>query len=566
VTVVDGPRTDVSDITTTVYNASRLPTQITGPAAPEASVTRIDYDDDDKVRATASKVGTQWLVSCTLWSKSGQETAAFGPKLVASDTDCSFGSDAAVARENTSYDAADRAVFTSAPNGADARTVRSNLLPDGPVASVVEAEGTPVARTTGSWSYSDNGLPLTLTDARGNRTAYEYDGFDRLFRIRHPSLTDGAVPSATDYAEYLYDKAGNIVSERRRDGQLLQFAYDNVGSLKLKDVPEADRDVSYAYDLMGRLTSATLPAPNAPLSVSYSYDRIGRVLSAVSGQSLTYSHEPAGAWSAMTYPGGLAVTTCYDAAGRVARIKEAANCTNDSGLLARYAYDAASRRTQVVLGNGTTTTFAYDPQSRLASLSHDLAGTASDVAWNQSYNRVGQVTSGSRSNDSYAWTGHYNVTRTYTTNTLDQYTTTTGRGLGWDGRGNLARSGPNAYAHDSENRLITARGVALTHDALGRLVRMGNATGPHALYDGNDLVVEFDAAGAPLRRHVHGPGVQEPIVTYEAGTKNWLYADLQGSIVAKADTSGVATDLQGYGPFGEPDPVWQHAQSLFKSP
>jgi RHS repeat-associated protein len=52
---------------------------------------------------------------------------------------------------------------------------------------------------------------------------------------------------------------------------------------------------------------------------------------------------------------------------------------------------------------------------------------------------------------------------------------------------------------------------------------------------------------------VHGPGVQEPIVTYEAGTKNWLYADLQGSIVAKADTSGAATDTQGYGPFGEPD-------------
>jgi YD repeat-containing protein len=154
--------------------------------------------------------------------------------------------------------------------------------------------------------------------------AYEYDGFDRLFRVRHPGLANGAVPSATDYSEYLYDKAGNIVSERRRDGQVLQFAYDNVGSLRLKDVPEASRDVTYAYDLAGRLTSATLPTPNASLSVTFTYDRIGRVLSSVSGQSLAYSYEPAGAWTTMVYPGGLSVTTCFDAAGRVSRIKEAA--------------------------------------------------------------------------------------------------------------------------------------------------------------------------------------------------------------------------------------------------
>jgi hypothetical protein len=78
--------------------------------------------------------------------------------------------------------------------------------------------------------------------------------------------------------------------------------------------------------------------------------------------------------------------------------------------------------------------------------------------------------SATRDNDGYAWTGHYNVTRSYTTNTLDQYSRTTLRTLSWDGRGNLARSGPNSYSHDSENRLITARQVSLTHDALGRLV------------------------------------------------------------------------------------------------
>jgi RHS repeat-associated protein len=53
---------------------------------------------------------------------------------------------------------------------------------------------------------------------------------------------------------------------------------------------------------------------------------------------------------------------------------------------------------------------------------------------------------------------------------------------------------------------------------------------------------------------VFGPGVDAPLVQYEgAGTtsKNWLYANQQGSVVALANASGATTGSQGYGPFGE---------------
>jgi RHS repeat-associated protein len=59
-----------------------------------------------------------------------------------------------------------------------------------------------------------------------------------------------------------------------------------------------------------------------------------------------------------------------------------------------------------------------------------------------------------------------------------------------------------------------------------------------------------------LRRYVHGPGVDEPLVAYEgvtASNKSWLYKDHLGSIVGTADATGTSTAVYSYGPYGEPN-------------
>ncbi len=64
------------------------------------------------------------------------------------------------------------------------------------------------------------------------------------------------------------------------------------------------------------------------------------------------------------------------------------------------------------------------------------------------------------------------------------------------------------------------------------------------LYDGADLVAEYNGAGTLQRRYVHGPGVDEPLVWYEGtGTtaKKWLYADHLGSVVATVGWGQVRT-------------------------
>jgi RHS repeat-associated protein len=75
------------------------------------------------------------------------------------------------------------------------------------------------------------------------------------------------------------------------------------------------------------------------------------------------------------------------------------------------------------------------------------------------------------------------------------------------------------------------------------------------VYAGPNLVTETGAAGAILRRYVHGTGSDEPIVWYE-GTgftnRRFLMADERGSIVSITDNAGALVALNRYDEYGIP--------------
>jgi RHS repeat-associated protein len=73
------------------------------------------------------------------------------------------------------------------------------------------------------------------------------------------------------------------------------------------------------------------------------------------------------------------------------------------------------------------------------------------------------------------------------------------------------------------------------------------------LYDGDALVAEYNGATL-LRRHIHWPGADVPVATWEgAGLTDprYLHADERGSIVAITDLAGAAT-LNRYDEYGVP--------------
>ena len=93
---------------------------------------------------------------------------------------------------------------------------------------------------------------------------------------------------------------------------------------------------------------------------------------------------------------------------------------------------------------------------RLASLSHDLAGTGGDQSYGFSYNTASQIVSRTGSNDAYASNSAYDVNRSYAVNGLNQYTAAGPATFAYDANGNLRSDGSNSYVYDAENRLVSA--------------------------------------------------------------------------------------------------------------
>ncbi|MFZ5610098.1 MAG: RHS repeat-associated core domain-containing protein, partial [Pseudomonadota bacterium] len=159
----------------------------------------------------------------------------------------------------------------------------------------------------------------------------------------------------------------------------------------------------------------------------------------------------------------------------------------------------------------------------------------------------------------YAWTGQAVGTVSATANGLNQVTQVGAKAISHDANGNVTGDGTSGFTYDAENKLSQVTGaatLALAYDPLGRLYEtaVGGGATTRFLYDGWDLVGEYDGSGTLLRRYVHGPGVDEPLVWYEGagtGDRRWLHADERGSIIATTNASGTATATYAYGPFGE---------------
>jgi RHS repeat-associated protein len=96
----------------------------------------------------------------------------------------------------------------------------------------------------------------------------------------------------------------------------------------------------------------------------------------------------------------------------------------------------------------------------------------------------------------------------------------------------------------------------LEYDPTGRLAKITyNGTANHYLYDGDELVAEYNSSGVMTYRYVHGIGNDDPIILYVgSGTSNkrHLLADERGSIITETSITGAVSLKHQYGPFGEP--------------
>lgn len=449
-----------------------------------------------------------------------------------------------------SYDGLDRLLSVTDPVG---RVTRNEYDLAGQLTRIIRAYGTALQQDYARYTYSDNGQRLSVRDANNNRSEYVYDGFDRLSELHFPVTSVGAnTASATDYEAYGYDANGNRTSLRLRSGETIAYAFDNLNRESVKDIPGGTAaDVYNVYDLAGRRLSSRFVSTSGD-GIVYAYDTAGRLSSETSfGRALAYLYDANSNRTRITWPDTNYVTYTHDALNRVDLIRESGSTT-----IADYNYDALGRRATLTRANGAVTTYNYDDASRLTDLDHDLpGGTANDQAFDFAYTDASQISQRIASNDNYSWYGT-NFSREYERNGLNQYTEVDSAAFNYDGRGNLISDGTRNFGYDFENRLLQVTGGSLSfaaaYDPLGRLHNTDDGSADvDFLYDGDALSAEYDGSTL-LRRYVHGPGVDEPLVWYEGAgltDRRYLIADHQGSIIA---ADGASTVRYAYGPYGEP--------------
>jgi len=430
---------------------------------------------------------------------------------------------------------------------------------------------------TTEYEYDANANLKTIIDTKRNTTTYTYDGFDRLTKTTY---ADGSSE------EYTYDANSNLIAKKDAKGQVIYYDYDTLNRISEKGlspkgtVPSSL--ITYAYDLGSRLKEVT----DANGKIAYAYDAADRITQVTypGSKSVAYSYDANSNRTKLVYPDNTYITYTYDQLSRLTAIKD-----QNSANLAAYQYDALSRRTGMSYANNTGASYEYDNINRLTKIKGG-SGQGNVPDFSYTYDKVGNRLSMDTAAGTHNYTydvlyqlkkadypaGYFaqdqtfsydslgNRTTTtdtgttnYSSNNLNQYTSVGGAAYNYDQNGSLTNDGTNTYAYDYENRLVSANktGIAASYkyDPFGRRTeKTVNTSTTNFLYDGDQIIAEYDATGNLITKYIFGPGIDEPISITKGGQTYYYHSDGLGSVTSLTDSSGATVESYSYDAFGTP--------------
>ncbi len=257
-----------------------------------------------------------------------------------------------------------------------------------------------VTRENESLDYyvAADGRPITVKNGRGKTTSLSYDNAKRQTTQVADSSGVAANTGFNDYdaadrpgyirdpefnqTYFDYDDLGDLLSQDSPDTGLTSFdAYDGAGNI-LQKTDAKGLVFQYSYDALNRLVVVDVQGSTDD-DLSFVYDSCtngtGRLCSVAKGiggsnpVSVSYAYN---AFGDVTTHQGLSYG--YDAAGRIASV------TYPSGALVEYDHDAAGQTTEVTLTiDGQTQVMAqnvlYEPFGPLKSLQYGNGLTLSQI-------------------------------------------------------------------------------------------------------------------------------------------------------------------------------------------
>ncbi len=311
-----------------------------------------------------------------------------------------------VAWTTRTYDVVDRVVTEAAPNGLGSTHAHDGLVTTVTLTDLLDPAWTARQAVRESDAL---GRLVRVTDPLGGSNSYRYDAFDNLvdtadaadnhilveydLRGRKVAMSD---PDMGDWC-YAYDALDQLLAQsdaRTLDGAhcetfagtpTVQIEYDLIGRVIART--EAEGTTVWTYDRNVDGTTApgaaigTLRHVSAPggLAELVTVDEFGRVVvhdRTIAGEpfAVSTSYDVAGRVDAVTYPvTGFEVRHGYTASGYLASVFEGATVYWQAA-----ERDAEGHVTEALLGNGLSTTRAYDPTTGLVE--HIQTGSAGGAA------------------------------------------------------------------------------------------------------------------------------------------------------------------------------------------
>ena len=348
---VDGPRGDVSDVTTYEYYANDDP----------------DLGKRGSLRAVVNALGHRTEV--VAYNVYGQPI-----KVV----------DANGLDVTLEYDLRQRLVTRT----VGSESTRYEYDGVGQLTRVTLPDGSALAYTY------DAARRLTgVADNLGNRIAYELDSMAN--RVKE-DVFDGTGALAQTQRR-VYSSLNRLAQDIGAQGQTTAFGYDDQGNL-LRVAAPLSRDSTQSYDALDRLTRMVDPMGG---EIHNGYDALDRLVSVTDPRALTTSYEY-NAFDDLTRqvsPDSGTTMQTLDAAGNVL------TRANANGTSATYKYDALNRVTQTTYSDGQAETYSYDQGAnalgRLTGIT-DSSGTSA-----YAYDARGRLTQETRTIGGQAYVTAY---------------------------------------------------------------------------------------------------------------------------------------------------------------
>ena len=473
---------------------------------------------------------------------------------------------------------------TATVNPLGRRTVFT--FENGRVANVTGNASTYCAGSYRETSYDTNGYPNIVSDFEGNLTDYDYAPSGHLLRV-----VEAAGTPLARTTEYVWNITRNELDAVVRPGQYrVDYTYGSdrrvsaqtVTNLSGNGVYGQTRTTTYSYAYygnaqggqpapLGMLMRVTIdgPLPGTEDLTVVEYDSYGNLTSVRNGlgHTTTYSNYNAlGQVGRIVGPNGDTVDYLYDPRGRVTTERRWYDTTAADTV---YAYNAQGLLSSVTSPDAVTTHYEYDAARRPVRVWRNANGNLGDATKEDqiyTYDAMSNVTQVERRKwiNQTAWVcvGYENgVCVDFEEQTVEQPTVVQRAYIDYDELGRVrARRGNNGqvvrYTYDDNGNVKTIvdsqnRTSTLTYDALGRTTQSQDAAGGLIKfeYDTDDRIVKvtdprnlhttyvYDGFGQLWAQH--SPDTGSTTFQYSAGGLRTLATRNDGSTLSFAyDTVG----------------------------